>query len=40
MTADCLRKCDHHRPHESLGHVPPVEYRVKHCLNLNLNLYF
>jgi putative transposase len=25
---------NHHRPHESRGRVPPVEYRVKQFLNL------
>ena len=34
MTADWLRRYNHHRPHESLGRVPPVEYRVKKFANL------
>ena len=29
MTADWLHRYNHHRPHEALGRIPPVEYRVK-----------
>ena len=29
MTADWLHRYNHHRPHESLERMPPVEYRVK-----------
>ena len=29
MTADWLQRYNHHRPHEALGRVPPVEYRIK-----------
>ena len=29
MTADWLHRYNHHRPHESHGRIPPVEYRVK-----------
>ena len=36
MTADWLQRYNHHRPHEALGRIPPVEYRVK----LFPNLYF
>jgi len=36
MTADGLHRHNHHRPHEALGRIPPVEYRVK----LFSNLYF
>ena len=36
MTADWLHRYNHHRPHEALGRIPPVEYRVK----LFPNLYF
>jgi putative transposase len=36
MTADWLHRYNHHRPHEALGRIPPVEYRVK----LFSNLYF
>lgn len=36
MTADWLHRYNHHRPHEALGRVPPVPYRVK----LFPNLYF
>lgn len=34
MTQDWLHRYNHHRPHESLGRVPPVEYRVKQFPNL------
>lgn len=34
MTADWLHRYNYHRPHESLGRVPPVEYRVKQFPNL------
>ncbi|WP_374409537.1 integrase core domain-containing protein [Hydrogenophaga sp.] len=34
MTADWLHRYNHHRSHESLGRVPPVEYRVKRFFNL------
>ena len=36
MTADRQHRYNHHRPHEALGRIPPVEYRVK----LFSNLYF
>ncbi len=36
MTVDWLHRYNHQRPHESLGRIPPVEYRVK----LFPNLYF
>lgn len=36
MTADWMHRYNHHRPHEALGRIPPVEYRVK----LFPNLYF
>jgi hypothetical protein len=29
MTANWLHRYNHHRPHETLGSVPRVEYRVK-----------
>lgn len=29
MTADWLHRYNHHRPHEALGRIPPVESRVK-----------
>jgi putative transposase len=29
MTADWLHRYNHHRPHEALGRIPPVEYLVK-----------
>ncbi|HCE30279.1 MULTISPECIES: integrase core domain-containing protein [Comamonadaceae] len=32
--ADWLHRYNHHRPHESLGRVPPVEYRIKQFPNL------
>lgn len=34
MTTDWLHRYNHHRPHESLGSVPPVEYRVQKFPNL------
>ncbi len=34
MTADWLHRYNHHRPHEALGRIPPVEYRVKLFPNL------
>ena len=34
MTQDWLRRYNHHRPHESLGRIPPVEYRVPQFPNL------
>lgn len=34
MTADWLHRYNHHRPHESLGSIPPLEYRVKQFPNL------
>lgn len=34
MTADWLHRYNHQRPHESLGRIPPVEYRMKQFLNL------
>jgi putative transposase len=36
MTADRPHRYNHHRPHEGLGRIPPVYYRVK----LFPNLYF
>ncbi len=36
MTADWLQRYNHHRPHEALDQIPPIEYRVK----LFPNLYF
>ncbi|WP_080747025.1 integrase core domain-containing protein [Comamonas thiooxydans] len=29
MTEDWQHRYNHHRPHESLGRIPPVAYRVK-----------
>ncbi len=29
MTPDWLHRYNHHRPHELLGRIPIVEYRVK-----------
>lgn len=29
MTADWLHRYNYHRPHDLLGRVPPVKYRVK-----------
>jgi len=34
MTEDWIQRYNHHRPHESLGRIPPVEYRVKQFPNL------
>ena len=34
MTEDWLHRYYHHRSHESLGRIPPVEYRVKQFPNL------
>lgn len=34
MTADWLHRYNQHRPHESLGRIPPVEYRMKQFPNL------
>ncbi len=34
MTADWLHRYNNHRPHEALGSVPPVEYRVTKFPNL------
>jgi hypothetical protein len=28
MSADWLRRCNHRRPHESFGRIPPVEFRA------------
>lgn len=36
ITVDWLRRYNHQRPYETLGQIPPVEYRVK----LLPNLYF
>jgi hypothetical protein len=36
MTADWLHRYNHHRPHESLGRIPLVEYRVKQFPNLSI----
>ena len=38
MTTDWLHRYNHHRPHEALGRIPPVEYRVKLFPNLNFRL--
>ncbi len=35
MTADWLRCYNHLRPHEFLGRIPPVEYRVKQFPNIS-----
>lgn len=29
MTADWLQRCNHQRPHVSLGHIPPIGYQGK-----------
>lgn len=34
MTEDWLHRYNHDRPHESLGRIPPVEYRMKQFPNL------
>ncbi|WP_416221476.1 integrase core domain-containing protein [Rhodoferax sp.] len=34
ITEDWLHRYNHHRPHEALGSVPPVEYRVTKFPNL------
>ena len=34
MTEDWLHRYNHHRPHESLGRIPPVAFRVKCFHNL------
>ena len=34
MTAEWLHRYNHHRPHEALGSIPPVEYRMKQFPNL------
>lgn len=34
MTENWLHRYNYHRPHESLGRIPPVEYRVKQFPNL------
>lgn len=34
MTEDWLHRYNHHRPHESLGRITPVAYRVKRSPNL------
>ncbi len=34
MTADWLHGYNHHRPHEALGRIPPVGFRVKQLRNL------
>ncbi len=31
ITQSWLRQYNEERPHESLGDIPPVEYRMKHC---------
>lgn len=35
MTEDWLHRYNHHCPHESLGRIPPVAYRVKRFPNLH-----
>lgn len=35
MTADGLHRYNHHRPHEALGCIPPVYYRVRLFPNLH-----
>ena len=35
MTEDWLHRYNHHRPHESLGRIPPVAFRVKCFHNLH-----
>jgi len=34
MTQDWLHRYNHHRPHEALGRIPPVQYRMKQFPNL------
>ena len=34
MTEDWLHRYNRHRPHESLGRIPPVEYRLKQVPDL------
>ena len=34
MTADWLHRYNHHRPHEALGGIPSIKYRVKQFPNL------
>ena len=34
MTVDWLHRHNHHRPHELLGRILPLEYRVKQFPNL------
>lgn len=34
MTDDWLHRYNHHRSYESLGCIPPVEYRLKQFPNL------
>jgi putative transposase len=34
MTEDWIHRCNHHRPNESLGRIPPVKYRVRQFPNL------
>lgn len=38
MTEGWLHRYNHHRPHESLGRIPPVAYRVKRFPNLCLQV--
>ncbi|WP_404935695.1 MULTISPECIES: integrase core domain-containing protein [unclassified Roseateles] len=34
VTTVWLQRYNHHRPHEALGRVPPVEYRMKRLPDL------
>ncbi len=34
MTENWLHRYNHHRPHESLGRIPQVEFRAKQFPNL------